>query len=91
MVRVLDIFHTQHSATAKKSNNKRRAKVPVYEPSSNKRKSKVVRKKSPGKFKKDSVDRTNSKTSHENSNFRAGRKRPFQVQRNPGQRKKRKI
>lgn len=86
-----DIFHSQHSATVKKSDSKRRAKVPVCKQLSKKQKSKMVTQKSSGKFKKDSMNQTSSKTVQENSYFHAGRKRHFQMQRNAGKRKKRKM
>jgi len=91
MVHVSDIFRSQHSATSRKSDNKCRAKVPVYKQSSSKQRTKMAAKKSSGKFKKDSMNRTNSKTVQENSSFRAGRKRPFHFQQNTGKRKRQKI
>jgi len=86
-----DIFHTQHSTAAKKFVEKHNAKVSLRKRLSKKQNSKMVTKKSRGKFKKDSMNRTNANTVQENSVSATQRKRPFPTQQNPGKRKKRRI
>ena len=81
---ILDVFH--RPATKKVG-----SKVPLYKRSSSKQRSKMAAKKSDGKFKKDSVNRTNSKTVPGNSNFHPGKKRHFPTPRNSMKRKKRKT
>lgn len=86
-----DVFHTQRSTSVKKKfGNKRNTKLPLYKKSPEKQKLKKVTRKSFAKLKKDHVDRTDSKTVHRGSDFRAG-KRSFSFQANTGKRKRRKT